>query len=490
MGSGQSHTAFESSNTPVVKTRSGGKSDPVNLLTPSPPRSRTLRRRSRALPVSSARIDPLGWIKKLSPAAKTISQPSPKEHHVIPKQSMQVQPGSKVSARQQAPAKQAARTSPIQNTPIRKQPTPEQPTQKIDSYRPGLRSAGRARSRSPVNSVVLSFQLQHTLLVATQKLLEGTLHYWTDRWVPIILQAMQWETADAGELNKWIGALKLEAQQVKRALVDSNSGIHYNHLLNLIFALHKLRNAAVHRSIEPTHTITSWMKSALQVVYALGDALRQRKMAAMEGALRTRDLSRLEVVVGLRIEDFADAAPEPVELPAAQPTSVTRPSNIAPGLSTNIDAQGQKPKTTTREGRKILPSTEREFGARLENHQSMVNGIRSGSKASFPKRLTRVEVIDLTEEGEDALDIVKKAPNRSDPTTAKEGPVSSKKRSLATFQQDLIEISDDDQDYPNEYDDEEEDELPDKTYHSYIPESHFDEDAMRLGRIPGLGNLL
>ncbi|CZT04752.1 uncharacterized protein RCO7_10737 [Rhynchosporium graminicola] len=414
MGSGQGKIEFDSSaprllSKPIdqkylVRTRSGGALDPIDLSTPSPPsRTACTYKPSRQITLSSNRIDESGRIKKLL----SVSEANTRAFHGF----QQHLPEPKLHVREE----------PVPKVPVLKGP------------------ARKNRESAETLSDDLAYDDLTDDQVASEvppheKLLEEVLFNWTKRWVPSVLEAMRWEYPESAEFNQWTKAWGGECRRMHYALIDSNAGIQHNMLSDLVYSLHKLRNSAVHRHELRLAIVMGWMKSALQLTRSLGDRSQQRKMAEMEAALRSRDNFRLEAAVRKPVDDFSD---------------------IDAGNSGGIDNPIKK-----YEAKALMPSVERGFGERRENQQSPPNGRRVKPQSPLLRKVSRAEVIDLTEEVEEDIETEENAPAHCERTTAKEDPKASKKRSFTEFAQDIIETSDDDRGYPGE-DACEEDEDPD-----------------------------
>ncbi|CZT52731.1 uncharacterized protein RSE6_14092 [Rhynchosporium secalis] len=413
MGSGQGKIEFDSSaprllSKPIdqkylVRTRSGGALDPIDLSTPSPPsRTACTYKPSRQITLSSNRIDESGRIKKLL----SVSEANTRAFHGF----QQHLPEPKLHVREE----------PVPKVPVLKGPA-----------RKNRESAETLSDDLAYDD--LTYDQVASEVPPHEKLLEEVLFNWTKRWVPSVLEAMRWEYPESAEFNQWTKAWGGECRRMHYALIDSNAGIQHNMLSDLVYSLHKLRNSAVHRHELRLAIVMGWMKSALQLTRSLGDRSQQRKMAEMEAALRSRDNFRLEAAVRKPVDDFSD---------------------IDAGSGDRV-AGGYRPKFNA-----LMPSVERGFGERRENQQSPPNGRRVKPQSPLLRKVSRAEVIDLTEEVEEDIETEENAPAHCARTTAKEDPKASKKRSFTEFAQDIIETSDDDRGYPGE-DACEEDEDPD-----------------------------
>ncbi|CZS96826.1 uncharacterized protein RAG0_06008 [Rhynchosporium agropyri] len=469
MGSGQGKIEFDSSaprllSKPIdqkylVRTRSGGALDPIDLSTPSPPsRTACTHKPSRHITLSSNRIDESGRIKKLLSVseANTRAFHGFQQHLPEPKLHVREEPVPKVPVLK-GPARknrESAETLSVRKQPNSSSPkrrSPKRSSRKRSPPRQYPRSQGSFRSPSPRGDISLHFPLQHALLNTTQKLLEEVLFNWTKRWVPSVLEAMRWEYPESAEFNQWTKAWGGECCRMHYALIDSNAGIQHNMLSDLVYSLHKLRNSAVHRHELRLAIVMGWMKSALQLTRSLGDRSQQRKMAEMEAALRSRDNFRLEAAVRKPVDDFSDIDAGSGDRVAGGYRPKFKGSRNSGGIDNPIKKY---------EAKALMPSVERGFGERRENQQSPPNGRRVKPQSPLLRKVSRAEVIDLTDEVEEDIETEENAPAHCERTTAKEDPKASKKRSFTEFAQDIIETSDDDRGYPGE-DACEEDEDPD-----------------------------
>ncbi|KAH7317746.1 hypothetical protein BKA65DRAFT_570220 [Rhexocercosporidium sp. MPI-PUGE-AT-0058] len=453
----------------LARTRSGGgggdRADPIELSSASPSPLRQTRRAT----VASSRVDKAsGRIKKLSPAP---ARPGP---------------------RPAGPSKTIARAARAARKADRK---PSRGTEGKSPPR-SPRFERHPRSSSP-DSVPIVLQL--SLNSNVQELLERTVFYWTKQWIPEVLKKKGWKEPEQLELTYWFrvfdqdGHLKPKCEQ---ALAESRTGLSYAGLRKLMGSLSEIRHSAVHRRSLSTPTLRKVMADAIQLTHYLDDPLRNQKIREMQKRLLRNDLAELEEIINTPLEEFktkgeisgapaakkggeeAALAPAPekqIEVPGEIETDAfgkkqsevvretlldaTQRARAVLGMELESKSRAVKGESLSN-SKQVLPSVKREFGSRRKKMRHAASNTHRGGGKSISDSFSRHEVIDLTDDAEDGLENTK-CQLASEKSTASDRSLTSNKRPFAAFEEDFIEISDDDQGYPNMQDDDgEEDDEP------------------------------
>lgn len=261
--------------------------------------------------------------------------------------------------------------------------------------------------------------------------------------------------------------------------------------------LHQIRHAAVHRLSLSTPVLRDLMADAIRITDCMDDPLRNKKIREMQKKLIRNDMAGLENLINTPLEEFESkvTSSEATSNKEEGEGAVLKPAtNMQVGIAGDVvsnPAPEDKRAENIREAffdatqkaraalgmeignsireligsslqpqeKQVPPSVEREFGSRRENMRLAANNTQGRGQSSTSNKFSRREVIDLTEDGDDGLQDTKHE-LASKESAVLEAPLTSNKRLFAAFEQDLVEISDDDQAYPkyqeNEADEDEE----------------------------------
>ena len=133
----------------------------------------------------------------------------------------------------------------------------------------------------------LPFKLQHDLLNIIQNLIEQACFYFTQKWLPGVLEKKGWETPEQGELTAWWNTLK-DRRVPLQAVEFRGSG-----LAAVFQNCTRIRNNAVHRSRVSIPGIKAMLRDAVQLVSGLKDVPREAKLRRLQDYLERRDLEAL-----------------------------------------------------------------------------------------------------------------------------------------------------------------------------------------------------
>ena len=136
--------------------------------------------------------------------------------------------------------------------------------------------------------VQFSFKVQHTILAKVQKLLEECCYEFSQKYVPLMLTEMQWDCAEAVELNTWTSTI---IQQCGYLSAEPFQKLDPK-LHEILLAVNKLRHSAVHRLRISTKGIIQMIDEAAKFAETLLDSVRALQLEELAQELRDKMTSQ------------------------------------------------------------------------------------------------------------------------------------------------------------------------------------------------------
>jgi hypothetical protein len=260
--------------------------------------------------------------------------------------------------------------------------------------------------RAPVNrDKVLDRKIRHKFLGAVQILVEESLFYFTERWMPEVLVDKDWKVPEDCELNLWWGVI------ASRKIPASAVSFPQNFDVRKPFTrLAQLRHAAVHRLETPIDILKRMLQDAITVVGGLRDELRVNKLRSMNDALHNNDMILLQTCINKDLADFPT-------LNAGQATPIFDNQHITMGdwnqsalkgqpamaLAPRLRNENERPRNPRR--RSASP-----VGASTQKYRQRDQDIRHPSMGSANSQRMTLNFVDLTEDSDEERPPTYKAP--------------------------------------------------------------------------------
>ena len=165
-----------------------------------------------------------------------------------------------------------------------------------DNFRP--HSSAQENTKEGVPDAYLPFKIQHELLGNIQTLIEETCFYFTQKWLPEVLERKGWSTPEQGELTSWWALLQdryvppqaIAFGAIKASVVFQNC--------------RRIRNCAVHRLPVSIPGIKLMIWDAMGLICGFKDVLREAKLRKLQDCLERRDLDALERSIDEPLANF------------------------------------------------------------------------------------------------------------------------------------------------------------------------------------------
>jgi hypothetical protein len=158
---------------------------------------------------------------------------------------------------------------PKQTLPLLNSMVPEFPIQ-VESKVPSLRPAS------------ISYNVQHLILITTQRLLEECCFDFAVKWAPTMVESKGWDCAEAAELTMWTKTLVKLSDELPPDAVFNDSGMP---LSTVFSSIDSLRHSAVHRLPTSAQGIQKMVQSAIRLAMTLGDNTRAAILELVEAGL-------------------------------------------------------------------------------------------------------------------------------------------------------------------------------------------------------------